>query len=92
MPNRKVHNYIGKMLGLDPRLVNAVNRDMDKPSRYLGPSHRKVMHSDIDAVMLMFKYKNPQAMIASKVHQLTDQLASSDPNLRKILAALEAFL
>ena len=92
MPNRKVHNFIGRALGLDPKLVDAVNRDMDAASKWLGPSHRKVGHSDLDAMGYVIKYRTPQAALAAKVHQITDQLASSNPELRRFLLAMEPFL
>ena len=65
---------------------------MDAAAKWRGPSHRKVMHSDVDAMGLMVKYRDPQAAIAAKVHQITDQMASSDPNLRRAFLAMEAFL
>jgi hypothetical protein len=49
--NRKSHNSVTKALfpGVPLKLVNAVNYELDKPSSWAGPSHRRYLHDPVSA-------------------------------------------
>ena len=91
MPNRALHNLVATAFGLDPELVDAVNKDIDAPARWMGPSHRKVRHDAPYAVELGVRFGDPQAFAAAGIHYLLDQ-ASQDPNLRRAFRVMEAVI
>lgn len=88
MPSRSVHNRIAVALGLDPKLVDAVNKDIDAPAKWLGPSHRKVRHDALYAFELAARFRDPQALTAAGIHYMLDQ-ASEDPAMRRLFKLLE---
>jgi hypothetical protein len=49
--NRRAHNTITKTIlpGVPLKLINAVNYELDKPSSWAGPTHRKYLHDPISA-------------------------------------------
>src|SRR5579875_15773 len=56
MPSRTVHNDFARIFGIDLSIANRVNHEMDRPARYLGPSHRKVNHDAVFVAKMAQKY------------------------------------
>ncbi len=93
MPSRKVHNYICKLFGINPKLANKVNREIDLPSKWLGKKHRILFHNfDLSTYLLFAKYKfNPDIINIWYLHKLVDEM-SKDKNMKKIFELLERLL
>ena len=103
MPNRRLHNRFAEALGIDRELADLVNRRMDQPSKWLGPTHRKVRHDIAYAVKMAlevsqenrskfgFKREIPpvEVMKAYGLHVLLDT-ASLNPSVRRIFRLMEA--
>lgn len=73
MPSRKVHNALDT--ALFGRSFDKVHKLKDKPARFLGPSHRRVLHDPLSnlAVALTTYPEDPlKAMIAATLHDLVD--------------------
>ena len=69
MPSHRTHRKIERlMLGEE---YPEVDWYMDKPYKYLGPSHRKVRH-DLSTVVLIGACCGPRAMVASMLHIAAD--------------------
>lgn len=104
LPNRKLHNRFAEALGIDRELADLVNKRMDQPSKWLGPSHRRVRHDIPYAVKMAFEISQEQNLNKSKsksevlpvdvmkaygVHVLLDT-ASLNPSIRKMFKIMEA--
>jgi hypothetical protein len=102
LPNRKLHNRFAEALGIDRELADLVNKRMDQPSKWLGPSHRRVRHDILYAVKMAFEISQERNLKRSKrevlpadvmkaygVHILLDT-ASLSPSIRKIFKIMEA--
>ena len=89
MPSRKLHNKFAEAFGISHELADRVNADIDRPSKLLGPSHRRVNHDLNYAIYLGLKYKDVNATIGAILHYRLDE-ASKDPKVRKMLKIAEA--
>jgi hypothetical protein len=102
LPNRKLHNRFAEALGIDRELADLVNKRMDQPSKWLGPSHRRVRHDIPYAVKMAIEISQEQNLKKSKrevlpadvmkaygVHVLLDT-ASLSPYIRKMFKIMEA--
>ena len=69
MPSHKTHKRIDRfVLGEEHPEVHWW---MDKPYKYLGPSHRKVRH-DLPAVVLIGALRGPKAAASAMLHIAAD--------------------
>jgi len=93
MPSRKVHNYVAKLLGINEKLANTINKDIDRPAKWLGKKHRILFHDfDLSTYLLLAKYKfNSKAILAWYAHKLVDEIAK-DKNMRRLFELLEKIL
>ena len=91
MPSRKVHNRVAERLGIDAKLADEINRMIDEPSKWLGPSHRVVRHDPAYAAKLVLKTKKPEAAKAWAIHVALDRI-SEDKNARRAFKILDALL
>jgi len=84
MPSRRAHRYYSRQLfGRD---FDDVHQAMDSPSRWLGPSHRRIFHSYVDAAILaMLVSKDPDAPRAAAFHVLLDEMCSANPAYRSMI-------
>jgi hypothetical protein len=104
LPSRKLHNRFAESLGIDKELADIVNKRMDEPSKWLGPSHRIVRHDIPYALKMAFEIPKEQrlkgvkrrkeatpadVMKAYGVHLLMD-LASENPSVRRMFRVMEA--
>jgi hypothetical protein len=105
LPNRKLHNRFAESLGIDRELADLVNRRMDEPSKWLGPSHRMVRHDISYALKMAFEISHEKqltlkrrmkkeatpadVMKAYGVHLLLDT-ASQNPSIRRMFRLMEA--
>lgn len=105
MPSRKLHNRFAESLGIDRELADLVNSRMDEPSKWLGPSHRRVRHDIPYALKMAFEIPHEQqltlkrrmkkevtpanVMKAYGVHLLLDT-ASQNPSIRRMFRLMEA--
>jgi len=87
MPSRKVHNKVCEIFGINPKLADKVNRDIDYPSRYLGKDHRILFHDlDVDTMLLLAKYDfNPEAVLTWYLHKIVDEKVSKNQKLKELL-------
>jgi hypothetical protein len=103
LPSRKLHNRFAESLGIDKELADTVNKRMDEPSKWLGPSHRIVRHDIPYALKMAFEIPQEQALKGVKsrkevtsadvmkaygVHLLMD-LASENPSVRRMFKLME---
>ncbi len=90
MPTRKVHNKICELFGIDYRLANEINRDIDFPSKFLGKKHRVLFHNyDLSTLLLLAKYKfNKDAILAWYLHKTVDEI-SKDKRMKTLFKLLE---
>jgi hypothetical protein len=101
LPNRKLHNRFAETLGIDRELADLVNKRMDQPSKWLGPSHRRVRHDISYALKMAFEISQEQNLKKSKrevlpvdvlkaygTHVLLDT-ASLSPSIRKMFKIME---
>jgi len=88
MPSRVSHNEFARFLGIDSRIANLVNREMDAPAKWLGPSHRKVNH-DIYTVARMTQKYGIQGAQAAMAHLMLDMLTTVNPVARKVFKTYE---
>ena len=93
MPSRKVHNFFCKIFGIDEKLANKINRDIDFPSKFLGKKHRILFHDfDLSTILLLSKYKfSPEVLTAWYLHKLLDEL-SKDKKMKELFDILEKLL
>jgi hypothetical protein len=89
MPNRKLHNAFAEAFGIDRKVANEVNRTMDLPSKWMGPSHRSRRHDLPYVVMLGLKMKSAQATQAGLLHIALDELSTKNAEARKLLRLME---
>jgi hypothetical protein len=103
LPNHKLHNRFAEALGIDRELADLVNKRMDQPSKWLGPSHRRVRHDIPYGVKMALEISQEQnlktktkhevfpvdVMKAYGVHVLLDT-ASLSPSIRKMFKIMEA--
>jgi hypothetical protein len=103
LPNRKLHNLFAESLGIDRELADIVNKRMDQPAKWLGPTHRRVRHDIPYAVKMALEISNEQGpksklrrqvlpaevMKAYGVHILLDSV-SSNPSIRRMFRLMEA--
>jgi hypothetical protein len=103
LPSRKLHNRFAEALGIDKELADLVNRRMDQPSKWLGPTHRRVRHdipyavkmaleiSQENRLMSGFRREIPpiDVMKAYGLHILLDT-ASLNPSVRRMFRLMEA--
>jgi hypothetical protein len=104
LPNRKLHNRFAESLGIDREIADAVNRRMDQPSKWLGPSYLRVRHDIPYAVKMAFEISQEQNLNSKKlkrqilpvdvmkaygVHVLLDTTSLS-PSMRGIFKIMEA--
>lgn len=81
--NRKAHNNSTRMLlpGVPSTLINAVNHELDKPSAWAGPSHRKYLHDPLSAgvtgaaVATKMGYPAWMGVAAAQAHLLEDRIS-----------------
>ncbi len=105
IPNRPLHNWFAEFLGIDPRIADLVNENMDAPSKTLGPRHRIVRHDLPYAVRLAAQAnritvrngKNtrqatpPEVLAAFAAHMMLDR-ASTNPGMRRFFKLVEAMM
>lgn len=105
LPSRKLHNRFAESLGIEKEIADIVNKRMDEPSKWLGPSHRMIRHDIPYALKMAFeipqeqnrklsgrKEVNPSdVMKAYGVHLVLD-VASQDHSARRLFRMMEALL
>jgi hypothetical protein len=103
LPNRKLHNLFAESLGIDRELADIVNKRMDQPAKWLGPTHRRVRHDIPYAIKMALEISNEQSskaklkrqvlpaevMKAYGVHILLDSV-SLNPSIRRMFRLMEA--
>jgi hypothetical protein len=104
LPGRKLHNKFAESLGIEKDLANQVNKRIDEPSKWLGPSHRIVRHDIPYALKMAFEIPREQTLKGVKsrkevtptdvmkaygVHLLMD-MASENPSVRRMFRVMEA--
>jgi hypothetical protein len=106
LPSRKLHNKFAESLGIDRELADIVNKRMDEPSKWLGPSHRIVRHDIPYALKMAFEIPQEQTMklkssLRRKEVTSTDVMkaygvhllmdtASENPSVRRMFRVMEA--
>ena len=86
MSERKEHNAFDEIvLGKKKRRkYDEVNAYIDKPSRYLGPSHRSLFHSTdlsrLDTQMILAKF-GVDGLVMQRLHIMLDK----DKGLQKLM-------
>lgn len=75
MPSREFHNWLAKRLtGYDSKLIDTVNRDIDRPAHKLGPGHR-VLNHDMDPLRkdsLSVTGGDPRKEVLRRIHIMAD--------------------
>jgi hypothetical protein len=63
---------------------------MDLPFHWLGRSHRKLFHNYSDAALLgaIVTKGDPKGAIAGILHVLTDEVATGNPDVKRILEGM----
>lgn len=108
MPSRKLHNRFAETLGIDKDLADQVNKQMDEPSKWLGPSHRVVRHDIPYALKMAFeipqqrrvklkgierrKEVTPADVMKAYGVHLLMDVASQNPSARRMFRVMEALL
>jgi hypothetical protein len=106
LPSRKLHNRFAESLGIDKELADIVNKKMDEPSKWLGPSHRIVRHDIPYALKMAFEIPRERTMKLEGVKRrkevtpadvmkaygvhLLMDLASENPSVRRMFRVMEA--
>jgi hypothetical protein len=79
MPNRREHNRVCALLGLNRSIANNVNRDKDLPAKDIpGRNHRGFNHG----ACANLKYRRlggTEAMACSVAHNTLDRIRSRQP-------------
>ena len=91
--NRRGHNYFTKLMfpGLNDRLVNAVNRELDAPSAYLGPGHRVANHDPFSACEVGIKvakrlgFPESDGVLVAQAHLLEDYTSDQLVKMRTVI-------
>jgi hypothetical protein len=104
LPNRKLHNRFAEALGIDKELADLVNKRMDQPSKWLGPSHRRVRHDIPSAVKMALEISQENRLKSSLKRQIPPadvmrafgahvflDTASLNPSVRRMFRMMEAF-
>jgi hypothetical protein len=108
LPSRKLHNRFAESLGIDMELANLVNKQMDEPSKWLGPSHRVVRHDIPYALKMAFeipqqrnlrlkaiqrgKEVTPADVMKAYGVHLLMDVASQNASARRMFRVMEALL
>jgi len=73
MPNRDIHNFVAEMILGKGKLptYNAVNKAMDFPSRFVGPTHRKYFH-DPETLCVLAAF-GTDAFMSGLLHLCVDE-------------------
>ena len=85
MPGREVHAYVDKLLF--GRSYWRIHREMDRPYKYLGKSHRILFHDPVLAYMIAGKQypDDVTAIAAAQCHIALDNLCTRNPGFKRIL-------
>jgi hypothetical protein len=106
LPSRKLHNKFAESLGIDKELADIVNKKMDEPSKWLGPSHRIVRHDIPYGLKMAFEIPQEQTMKFNGIQRrkevtsadvmkaysvhLLMDMASENPSVRRMFRVMEA--
>ena len=108
MPSRRLHNRFAESLGIDKDLADQVNKQMDEPSKWLGPNHRVVRHDIPYALRMAFEIPRQRSMKIKRIQRgkevtpadvmkaygvhLLMDVASQNPSARRMFRMMEALL
>lgn len=84
MPSHRVHRALYPF-----KVYSDVDEWMDEPSKWLGPSHRKLRHSPIELYM---KYPNDWGRIMYGMYHIMLDNATSEKTLRNLARLYDTYI
>ena len=84
MPSRRVHDYDADTNGYS----REVNRMIDFPVKWMGPSHRDLFHTPEEAMLIGYFVDGWDGAIGGLRHIALDELGSSDKVIKGFLELL----